>query len=154
MAHPLDEDALGAVRALHSAVEDLLDAAATTYGINRTDLRCLELLDRQGPMSAGQLSAEVGISPAAVTKLLQRLQRSGFLTVEKPASDHRQQIARTSDRHRALRTAVWGPVRQGADAVFATLSESDRHQLTRTLQSLAEVARNQAAQLAMTRTDE
>lgn len=143
-----NRDALTAVRSLHSAIEELLDAAAATYAINRTDLRCLEILDRQGPMTAGQLAARGQISPAGVTKLLQRLQRSGFVTVQNPPTDHRQQIASTSDRHQDLRSAVWGPVVQRAEAIFGSATEHDQRQLVSTLQALAEVAHDHAARLA------
>jgi hypothetical protein len=39
--------------------QDLFDDAAAEYaGLNRTDTRCLDLLGRHGPMTAGHLATE------------------------------------------------------------------------------------------------
>ncbi|GAB3999175.1 hypothetical protein GCM10029992_27180 [Glycomyces albus] len=44
-----EANALQATRRLHAATEELLDAAAERYAIKRNDLRCLEILEREGP---------------------------------------------------------------------------------------------------------
>jgi DNA-binding MarR family transcriptional regulator len=47
-------------------------------GINRTDLRCLNIVDNQGPMTAGRLAELSGLTTAAVTTVLDRLERAGY----------------------------------------------------------------------------
>ena len=50
-------------RAYQRAV-DLMDEAATAYlGINRSDGRCLDVLEELGPITAGELAAATGLSP-------------------------------------------------------------------------------------------
>ena len=48
---------VAAVRDARAAVEQLDEAACAALGINRTDGRCLDVLDREGPLTAGRLAA-------------------------------------------------------------------------------------------------
>lgn len=55
------------------------------------DLECLELLNRDGPLSPKVLAGRAGLHPATVTGILDRLQRGGWVTRERDpdASDRR-----------------------------------------------------------------
>jgi len=58
----------------------LFDEAAASYaGINRTDARCLDIIDRYGPMTAGQVATEVRLTSGAVTAVLDRLEAVGLV---------------------------------------------------------------------------
>ena len=58
---------------------DLFDeTAAEKMGVNRTDHRCLDILERSGPISAGHLAAASGLTTGAITVVLDRLERSGY----------------------------------------------------------------------------
>ena len=55
-----------AVRASQTATE-MLDAAIADYlGVNDTDYRCIDILDQEGPMTAGRLAQRARLSPAAI----------------------------------------------------------------------------------------
>src|SRR6266581_3374719 len=58
--------------------QNLTDAfdqfVADSMGINRTDYRCMDILERSGPMTAGQLAEAAHLSTGAVTALLDRLE--------------------------------------------------------------------------------
>ena len=50
------------------AASDFDERVAKKFKLSRTDMRCLDILGRRGPMPAGQLSDESGLSTgAAVT---------------------------------------------------------------------------------------
>src|SRR5947207_14950505 len=66
------------VAEFQSAADLVDEAAAARLGVNRTDLRCLGLLSVRGPLSAGQLARASGLSPAATTTALDRLERAGY----------------------------------------------------------------------------
>src|ERR1700709_1558733 len=53
------------VRAAQSAVDQMDDAAARALGINRTDGRCLDVIDREGPVAEGAAAPAraLGITP-------------------------------------------------------------------------------------------
>src|SRR6266571_1489174 len=58
--------------------QNLTDAfdqfVADSMGINRTDYRCMDILERSGPMTAGQLAEAAHLSTGAVTALLDRVE--------------------------------------------------------------------------------
>src|SRR5262245_46732482 len=67
-----------AVAAFQDATDGVDEAASRQLGLNRTDLRCLGILTRVGPITAGQLAAAAGLSPGATTTAVDRLARVGY----------------------------------------------------------------------------
>jgi len=59
-------------------------------GINSTDLEALEVLMRLGKATAGILAAETGITGGAVTKMVDRLEKAGFILRETDPNDRRK----------------------------------------------------------------
>jgi DNA-binding MarR family transcriptional regulator len=66
------------------------ERVAATFKLSRTDMRCLDLLDRLGPMTAGQLADQTGLSTGAVTFLLDRLEEAGMVTRRRDTDDRRR----------------------------------------------------------------
>ena len=52
-------------------------AIAKSVGLSPTDLEVLGTIQQHGPLSAGRVGELTGLSPAAVTGLIDRLERSG-----------------------------------------------------------------------------
>ncbi|MCC3765933.1 MarR family transcriptional regulator [Glycomyces sp. TRM65418] len=144
---PSIDTALSAVRLLHAATEELFDAAAERYGINRNDLRCLEILEREGPLRPGRLAQASGLSPAAITKVLDRLEQAGYVTRSGEGGDRRTLQVRTSDRHARMRRDTWRPVADLAAAALAELSDRQLEDLIAVLTDLAEANRQSARRL-------
>jgi DNA-binding MarR family transcriptional regulator len=65
---------------------------AGKIGLNATDTRCLDILARSGSvaMTAGSLTAATGLTTGAITGILDRLERAGFLKRVKDAQDRRK----------------------------------------------------------------
>ena len=99
-----------AVRAAQAAVDEMDEAAAHALGINRTDQRCLDVIDREGPLTAGRLAERSGLTTAAVTTVLDRLERAGYARrVRDPGDRRRVQVELTPLMHERA-TAIWGPL--------------------------------------------
>src|SRR5947199_5343532 len=55
----------------------MFDHAVADYvGLDRTAYRCLDILDQEGPMTAGRIAERAQLSPGAMTALLDRLEGS------------------------------------------------------------------------------
>jgi DNA-binding MarR family transcriptional regulator len=65
-------------RLLSTAAVMYHSALAAKVGLGATDEKALDLLERFGPLSAGELSARSGLAPASVTGLIGRLEAKGF----------------------------------------------------------------------------
>ena len=73
------------------AANDIADQAVADYlGINRTDARCLDIIERLGGVTAGRLARESGLSTGAVTTVLDRLERSGLARRTSDPGDRRR----------------------------------------------------------------
>src|ERR1700737_4986513 len=72
------------------------DAVAQRLGLNRTDLRCLDWLF-DGPRTAGQLAGATGLTSAATTTLLDRLERRGLLRRVRDTTDRRKVLVEMTE---------------------------------------------------------
>jgi DNA-binding MarR family transcriptional regulator len=71
--------AVGAALAdLQAAYDDRDRALAEALGVNRTDLRCLDLIVRGGPQSATELGARLHLTRGSMTTLIDRLEAAGY----------------------------------------------------------------------------
>src|SRR6266511_101645 len=77
---PLVDELISAVRAFQRATDDVDEAACDAMGVNRSDGKCLDVLQEREPMTAGALAAELGLTTGAITTLLDRLEKVGYVT--------------------------------------------------------------------------
>jgi DNA-binding MarR family transcriptional regulator len=103
-----------ATQAFQRSTDAFDDAVAGRLGLNRTDLRCLDWLS-DGPLSAGRLATATGLSSAATTTLLDRLERRGLVRRVRDPSDRRKVLIVMTDLGRRQTGALYGPLaREGA----------------------------------------
>lgn len=67
----------------------LSDTVAKIVGLNSTDLECLDLLDIAGPTTAGRLAQHAGLTTGAMTAVIDRLERAGFVRRVRDPQDRR-----------------------------------------------------------------
>ena len=72
------------------AASDFDERVAKKFKLSRTDMRCLDILGRRGPTTAGQLADESGLSTGAVTFLLDRLELAGMVKRRRDTDDRRR----------------------------------------------------------------
>jgi DNA-binding MarR family transcriptional regulator len=111
-----------AVTSYQRATDALDETVAATFGVNRTDLRCLDLLF-EGAMSAGQLAEAGGLSPAATTTLIDRLEKKGYLRRVRDTTDRRRVLVELTDLARQRGWQVYGPLAQEGEAELARYSD-------------------------------
>jgi MarR family transcriptional regulator, organic hydroperoxide resistance regulator len=91
------------VRRSQAATARFDRAVAAAVGINQTDLQCIDVLSRTGPMTAGQLAEQTGLSSGAMTTAIDRLVRAGFVQRNHDERDRRRVVVGLTDA--ALATA-------------------------------------------------
>ena len=79
-----------AIRASQNVSEAFDEYVAAATGINRTDLRCLDILAQRGPVTAGQLAKAMHLSSGAITSLVDRLERAGYARRRRDTEDRRR----------------------------------------------------------------
>ena len=96
------------VRAGQRATDAVDDAASAVLGINRTDGKVLDILDQFGRMSAGDLARNSGLTTGAVTAVIDRLERSGYVRRLADPSDRRRVLVDVTDKTRQLTWELMG----------------------------------------------
>jgi DNA-binding MarR family transcriptional regulator len=75
----------------HSDATVLFHATmASRLGLHPTDYKALGILDRLGPLSAGDIARHSGLATASVTNLIDRLEEKGFVRRVRDDSDRRR----------------------------------------------------------------
>src|ERR1043165_8022723 len=65
-------------------------ALAEKQGLGATDSKSLVLIERFGPLTAGDLGERAGLAPASITGLVDRLERKGLVRRIKDPKDGRR----------------------------------------------------------------
>jgi DNA-binding MarR family transcriptional regulator len=86
------------------------DAIADRLGMAATDLRCLCLIEKNECVTAGEVAERTGLTTGAVTGLIDRLERAGFVERTRDPLDRRRVIIRLTQQ-----------VDRRLDPVFATI---------------------------------
>ena len=95
-------------------------AIADRAGIHGTDFDCLDVLDWTGPITAGELARQVGITSGAVTGVIDRLERLGFVRRASDPRDRRRvivQLELIDDDRRAQMEALLRPLQDDMAAI-------------------------------------
>ena len=112
-----------AMRALQLA-DDLQDQAFADFvGINRTDLRCMDIVDQRGRMTAGELAREAGLTTGAVTALVDRMEAAGLLRRAYDPNDRRKVWVELTPDAQKLAGEVYGPLDQTGQVHLDSLSD-------------------------------
>jgi DNA-binding MarR family transcriptional regulator len=134
-------------RLFQIASDKMDDAFGRMVGINTTDQRCLDLVDVHGGMTAGELAEAASLSPGAVTTVLDRLERMGFVTRTRDENDRRRVIVEMTDKARKLAGAVYGPIAAYAAEYIETLSDEEIAVINRFLEAAIEVNERRAREI-------
>ena len=86
----------GSLRALGTEIDRLDQAAADRYGLNRTDMRALDILGSNGPLAPTDLARLLGFTTGGVTSVLDRLERAGYVRRRPAPGDRRRQVVETT----------------------------------------------------------
>jgi DNA-binding MarR family transcriptional regulator len=71
-----------------------LQAVAERSGMNLTDLQGINILMLSGPIAAGRLAEEMGLTTGAITGVVNRLERAGYVRREKDPADARRVVVK------------------------------------------------------------
>ncbi|MBV8701933.1 MarR family transcriptional regulator [Bradyrhizobium sp.] len=63
---------------------------ADRAGISSSDMDCMDFLNVEGRMTAGRLAELTGLTSGAITGVIDRLERAGFVRRERDESDRRK----------------------------------------------------------------
>lgn len=102
------------VRANQRATDVVDELVSQLLGINRTDARCLDLLDQLGSMTAGDLAEASRLTTGAITAVIDRLERVGLARrVPDPSDRRRVKVELTEKAYRLATELMVEPMQEG-----------------------------------------
>lgn len=116
-----------ALRRLEAAGRHLSDAvvlfhahAAEAFGLGASETKALGYIQRFGPMSHRDLTERIGLKPASVTNMLDRLEAKGWIRREKSEEDGRRVLlSLVPEKTERFQAAVFGPLMTRLKDVYA-----------------------------------
>jgi DNA-binding MarR family transcriptional regulator len=84
------------LRDLGAQLSLLTHSVGTRLDLKATDLECLDLISRDGPLSPSALARVAGLHPATITGILDRLERGGWIDRGRDPSDRRGVLIRAA----------------------------------------------------------
>jgi len=131
-------------RELSTAVVMFHEAVGAHLGVTAGDQRALGVLSRRGPMSAGALAKEVGLTPGAVTGMVDRLTRAGLVHRDVDPADRRRVLLTAADGAGAF-AEVFGSLATEMTAMTSRYTRREQEVIadyvTRTIEILREQTR-------------
>lgn len=110
-----------------------LQAVAEHLGLGATDFTCLSLIGDEGPLTPGALVARVGLTSGAITGVVDRLERVGWVRREPDPGDRRRvRVAVVPERQAELRP-YYAPMAGATEDVLAGFNPAERRTLARYL---------------------
>jgi len=136
------------IREFAARDEFLHDAVARRLGLHSTDEKVLRLLGEDA-MTAGELADHTGLTGAAVTALVDRLEALGYVTRERDAADRRKVTIRAVRMRLRQINALYRDLHNAIDALLSRYSSTEFSiivdYLTRTTKIFAEETRKLAS---------
>jgi DNA-binding MarR family transcriptional regulator len=103
----------------------LSHAVAERIGIHNTDIETMDLLNVLGPMTAGQLSEQTGLTSGATTRLIDRLENAGLVRRVSDPSDRRRVIIEPIEKNAARVNALYVPLAQEMGRIWSQFSDEE-----------------------------
>jgi len=141
------DELIHAARAREAATDAFDEVACEKLDVNRTDLRCLNIVQNQGPMPAGRLAELSGLTTAAVTSVLDRLERAGYARRVRNDRDRRQVIVELTPLVEERAEQIWGPVAKDASRNLGRMSAEQLRLVTEFFRLGAELSERHVERL-------
>jgi DNA-binding MarR family transcriptional regulator len=141
----------GQVMQVFQRSADTLDQrVADQLGLNRTDLRCLELIFSPTPLSPGELAAAAGLTTGGVTTAIDRLERTGYATRVRDSRDRRRVTVQPTDKSQAMLNEIYAPIFEEGAVYLRQFDVPTLRRMTGFMRFAARQQETHAARLAGT----
>lgn len=125
---------------LHTVVAERL-------GLNPSDHKCADLLSESGSSTPGRLAELTGLSTGAITGVLDRLERAGFVLREADPDDRRRTVVRLTPERMPNMQRIFSPLMQGMERLCANYSTEQLQLILDFMRASAEMAEKAAQEV-------
>ena len=115
-------------REFSTAIVMFHEAVGRLMGLSAVERKCIDVLRRLGPVTAGTIGEHTGLTTGAVTGLMDRLEKAGYVRRERDPHDRRKVVVQLlpNEEMDALLAAAFGPFGDDMAKIAANYSEAER----------------------------
>jgi DNA-binding MarR family transcriptional regulator len=106
-------------------------AVADRAGISASDMDCMDFLNLEGRMTAGRLAELTGLTTGAITGVIDRLEKAGYVRRERDESDRRKVFIAVVPETTLKIGRLYVPMQQSMQKVWSRYSEEELRLLLR-----------------------
>jgi DNA-binding MarR family transcriptional regulator len=144
-----------AVREIRDSIRELrIQLSRLNYQVGSrvelkdVDLDCLDVIETQGPLGPSALARRLGVHPATITGILDRLERGGWIVRERDPADRRAVVVRAArDRYGELLRHYSG-LSQSMNKMLAQYSDRELEVIADFMRRTIEAGRRATDELA------
>jgi DNA-binding MarR family transcriptional regulator len=138
------------LRELNSQLSLLDHRVSARLDLKDTDLECLDVVSRHGPLSPSELARRAGLHPATMTGILDRLERGGWVRRERDpgAADRRAVMVRARRERNPEIFGLYSGMNTLVDRICAGYTEAELRILAGFLRRTADAGQEANDQLA------
>src|SRR4051812_30813960 len=107
--------------------------------MNRTDMRCVDLIDQAGGMTAGELARAAGLTTGAVTAVVDRLERAGIARRVSDPTDRRRVRIEATPKLWELTGPLMGPFIEESQVILDDFSTEELERMSEFLRRVIDV---------------
>ncbi|CAG7639372.1 MarR family winged helix-turn-helix transcriptional regulator [Paenibacillus allorhizosphaerae] len=113
----------------HFSTDTILfhQAVAERLGLNSTDHKCLDMILRNQPITAGELSNLTGLTTGTITGVIDRLEKADYVFREKDPEDRRKVMIRVHTKK--AESNIMSHLQSFGQSMEAMLEQYDNEQM-------------------------
>ena len=134
------------LRALTAQSDRLLQVFARQHNVSKSELNALRHIavsESSGKaLSSGELRSRLGVSPSAITYLVDRMIEAGHLRRDNDPADRRRVVLRYTQHGREVAQSFFGPLGSHTHTALADLPDQDLDAAHRVLTAMSEAMKD------------
>jgi DNA-binding MarR family transcriptional regulator len=138
------------LRELSASLDALTNAASPNSGLNRTDMRALDIINMQPGLTAGNLAARLKLTTGAITGVLDRLERSGLARRTHDQGDRRRVVVQPTAEAKRQGSMVFRQLGPDMERLLAGRTSAEVDMLEDFLRAVIEMVSERAESLSAT----
>lgn len=104
---------------------------ANVIGIANSDMECMDILNLEGRVTAGRLAEVTGLTTGAITGVVDRLERAGYVRRERDESDRRKVFISVVEEKAIEIMTFYVPMQEAMHRLWNSYTEDELRLLLR-----------------------